>query len=249
MSRMLDLIRASALSYHQMISASKGALHVPAPEMVEILVYLAEHNKIFADTARLTLASWDEEQSKKIAADPNTPKEVLDYWLTPNNIRPALFPILIENSSVRVTKLSELAATLKGEVIDVMIASPRVQSAPQLLQDLSTNHQLSGAQAARVQALISGGAGPTSGRANKSRKGRSRSRQRAGRILCRACQRNRCRCRQAVPANWRNLRGRAHRNGTQGCGGCRVGDSCPGCCVHRLGPKTRRSQKDREPRG
>jgi len=160
MSRMLELVRASALPFHQMMSASKGALHVPSAEMVEILVYLAEHNKIFGDAARLTLAGWDEEVCKNIAADPKAPKEVLDYWLTPNNVRPALFPVLIENPSVRVGQLSELAAKLKGEFIDMMITSPRVRSLPQILQDLSTNHYLSGAQSARVQVLITGHAEP-----------------------------------------------------------------------------------------
>jgi hypothetical protein len=153
---MLELVRASALPFHQMMSASKGALHVPSEEMVEILVHLAEHNKIFGEAARLTLAGWDEEVCKAIAADPKAPKEVLDYWLAANNVRPALFPVLIENPAVPVSKLSDLAAKLKGEVIDVMIASPRVRSLPQVLQDLSTNHYLNGAQSARVQALITG---------------------------------------------------------------------------------------------
>src|SRR5260370_873040 len=88
MPRMLDLIRASALPSHQMMSASRGALRLPAEEMVEILVYVAEHNKIFGEQARLTLAGWDEATSKAIAADPNTPKEVLDYWLSPRNQAP-----------------------------------------------------------------------------------------------------------------------------------------------------------------
>jgi len=160
MSRMLDLIRASALASHQLMSASRGALRVPATEMVEILVYLAEHNKIYGGTAKLTLAGWDQEVCKTIAADSATPKEVLNYWLVPANIRPVLFPILIENRSVLNSKLSELAGVLKGEFIDVMIASPRVRSSPQLLQELSSNHALSGAQAARVQALIAGEAAP-----------------------------------------------------------------------------------------
>src|SRR5437899_693134 len=115
MSRLLDLIRASALPSHQMMTAARGALQVPAAETVEILVYLAEHNKIFGESARLTLAGWDEASSKAIASDPKTAKEVLDYWLSPRNIRPALFPILLENQSVLVVKLSELAPTLKGE--------------------------------------------------------------------------------------------------------------------------------------
>jgi hypothetical protein len=156
MARMLDLIRASAVSQHQMMSAAKGALRVPAEEMVEILVYIAEHNKIFGEPARLTLAAWDELSAKQIAADPQAPKEVLDYWLAPKNIRPLLFEILLENPSVPMTKLAELAATLHGEFVDTMIASPRVRSSMQMLNDLSANHNLSGAQAARVQALIKG---------------------------------------------------------------------------------------------
>ena len=117
MSRMLDLIRASALPSHQMMSASRGALHVPASEMIEILVYLAEHNKIFGEQARLTLAGWDETSAQAIASDPKTPKEVLDYWLSPKNLRSALVPLLLENDSVPLGKLAELATALEGESV------------------------------------------------------------------------------------------------------------------------------------
>lgn len=156
MSRMLDLIRSSSLNFYQMTTASKGALHVPPEEMVEILVYLAEHNKIFADQARLTLAAWDESSAKTIAANPATPQEVLGYWLAERNLRAVLFPVLIENPSVQAERISGLAGTLKGEWVDMLIASPRVRKSRQLLQDLSNNHHLSGAQAARVQVLIGG---------------------------------------------------------------------------------------------
>lgn len=157
MPRMLDLIRASALPSHQMMSASKGALRLPAAEMLEILVYLAEHNKIFGETARLTLAGWDEASAKAIAADPDAPADVLRYWLSPQNLRTALFPIVIANPTVKINKIAELASTLKGEMLDVVIASPRVRNSPQALHDLSTNKNLSGTQAARVRALIAGG--------------------------------------------------------------------------------------------
>ena len=156
MPRMIDLVRACALPSHQMMTASKGALRLPAEEMVEILVYLAEHNKILGGQARLTLAGWEEASAKTIASNPNAPKEVLDYWLSPRNLRAVLFPLLLENTSVTTGKLSELASSLKGECIDAMIASPRVQGSPQLLTDLSSNKQLSGVQTARVQELISG---------------------------------------------------------------------------------------------
>jgi hypothetical protein len=161
MSRMLDLIRASAISPHQMMSAAKGALHVPPVEMLQILIYIAEHNKIHGEQARLTLAGWDEASAKQLAADPDTPKDILNYWLSPKNIRLSVFELLLENRSVQMSKLAELGSTLKGELIDVMIASPRVRNSMQVLNDLSANHNLTGAQAARVQSLINGNDGGT----------------------------------------------------------------------------------------
>ena len=55
-----------------------------------------------------------------------------------------------------MSKLAELASKLQGEFIDAMMASPRVRNSMQVLNDMSTNHNLSGVQAARVQALIRG---------------------------------------------------------------------------------------------
>jgi len=151
---MLELIRASALPAHQMMSAAKGALHLPPSETVEILVYLAEHNRIFSEPATLTLAGWDEASAKIIAADPKTAAPVLDYWLSPKNFRLSLFPLLLENESVSIAKLSELAKTLNGAWADMMLASPRVRASLQLLQDLSSNRRLSAAQAALVKGLL-----------------------------------------------------------------------------------------------
>ena len=69
MSRMIDLIRASALPSNLMMAASKGSLSVPPQEMLEILVHLANHNKIFGQQAKFTLASWDENVSRAAAAN------------------------------------------------------------------------------------------------------------------------------------------------------------------------------------
>ena len=154
MSRMLELVRSNSLSSHQMMTASKGALSVPAEEMVEILVYIAEHNKIMGETARLTLAGWEESSAKAIVSNPNSPKEILDYWVSARNLRPALFPLLLENSSVSNRILGELASTLKGEWIDAMIASPRVRASRILLADLNSNKELTESQAARVKELF-----------------------------------------------------------------------------------------------
>ncbi|MGB7640690.1 MAG: hypothetical protein WBL82_05370, partial [Terriglobales bacterium] len=77
MARMIELIRTSQVPSNLMQSAARGSLSVPPAEMIEILVHLALHNKIFAQQARLTLAGWDEKSCLAGAQDPVTSAEVL----------------------------------------------------------------------------------------------------------------------------------------------------------------------------
>jgi len=142
MPRMIDLIRHSQFSSNLMHAAARGALLVPPGEMMEILVHLALHNKIFGEQARLTLAGWDEKASKSVAADPATSREVLGYLLTLKNIRPALLPALLENPSVRDEELAEVAASGSREVVDVLLTNPRVRKSPILRDALQSNPRL-----------------------------------------------------------------------------------------------------------
>jgi hypothetical protein len=136
MPRMIDLIRVSALPSNLMHSASKGSLQVPGDEMIEILVHLATKNQLFGQQARMTLAAWDEAGSRAAAANPKTAKEVLDYFISPQNLRPALLPALLENPSVREGALVELAASSSREVIETMQKSGRVKRSPRILEAL-----------------------------------------------------------------------------------------------------------------
>src|SRR5215471_4029585 len=105
MARTIDQIRASRLPSNMMQFAARGALQVPPAENIEILVYLAVHNKVFGELARMTLAGWDEKASLAVAADPQTQAEVLNYWISADNLRPCLLPALLENPSVHPEKL------------------------------------------------------------------------------------------------------------------------------------------------
>ena len=91
--------------------AARGALQVPAAENIEILVHLAVHNKVFGDLAKMTLAGWDEKSSLAAASDPQTPREVLDYFIAPDNLRPKLLSALLENPSVPEPQLVKLATS------------------------------------------------------------------------------------------------------------------------------------------
>ena len=139
MPRMLDLIRTSQVPSNLMQSAARGALAVPPDEMIEILVYLALHNKLFSEQSRLTLAGWDEKASRAVAANPATSAEVLGYLTASENLRIALLPQLAENPSVSEESLDALAVSGSRSVVEVLLNSPRVTNSPKLLQALQAN--------------------------------------------------------------------------------------------------------------
>ena len=142
MERMLDLIRTSRAPSNLMQFAARGALAVPPDEMIEILVYLAIHHKLFGERSRLTLAGWDEKASRIVAADPNTSPEVLGYFASLENLRIALLPQLAENPSVSEEALDALAVSGSRSVVEVLLTSKRFLNSPRLLQALQANPNL-----------------------------------------------------------------------------------------------------------
>jgi hypothetical protein len=154
MTRSIDLIRASKLPSNMMQFAARGALSVPPDENIEILVYLAKHNHIFGPLARMTLAGWDEKASLAAAADPKTSREVLDYLISPDNLRPKLLPALLENPSLPDSELAKVAISASHENIAVMLHSSRVRAATSVLHALRSNPYLKPEQAAVIAGLL-----------------------------------------------------------------------------------------------
>ena len=142
MERIIDQIRASKLSSNLMQFAARGALQVSAAENIEILVYLARYNKVFGELARLTLAGWDEKQCLAAASDPQTPPEVLNYFIASENLRPRLLPGLLENPSVREDQIAKLATSALRDTIDIMLKTPRVRSLRRVVDALKSNPYL-----------------------------------------------------------------------------------------------------------
>ena len=170
MPRMIDLIRASAVPSNLMQSAARGALAVPPQEMIEILVHLAVHNKVFGDQARLTLAGWDEVSSRVAASAPNTSKEVLQYFIASENLRPALLPALLENPSLDEATLAEAAGSASREVVEAMLKSGRINHSEKILSSLSSNPNLTGIETTNIKnKLASGIAAPVNSQAEEER--------------------------------------------------------------------------------
>ncbi len=156
MSRMLEMMKQSEVPANLMRSASLGALALPPAEMVEILVYLAQHS-IFSQQATMTLAGWDEKSALAIAQDANTPKEVLEYFIDPKNLRPSLFKSLLENPSVSESRLQELAVSVTRERASEMLQSDRVLQSPEILHSLQRNPHLTNAEHLVIVKALHGG--------------------------------------------------------------------------------------------
>ncbi len=154
MPRMIDLIRASAVPSGLMHSAARGGLAVPPQEMIEILVHLATENKVFAQQARLTLAGWDEASAREAAANPETSKDVLSYLVDPQNLRPGLLPVLLENPSVNAESIMTLAISATREQTEVMLHSTRVNAAREILNVLGSNSNLTEAETKAIQEKV-----------------------------------------------------------------------------------------------
>ncbi len=135
---MIELIKNSAVPAALMRTASKGALALPAEEIIEILVYLSSH-QIFGEQARMTLADWDEAACIQVCADPTTPFEIIEYFLNPQNRRPRLLPALLENPSVPELDLQQLAQEQSASVAEIMLKSPRVLGSRNILHSLQSN--------------------------------------------------------------------------------------------------------------
>ena len=151
MAKMIDLVRSSGLPSHRMQQAARGALTVPPAEMIEILVYLANHNKIFGQQAKMTLAGYDEASAREVAKDPGTSKEVLEYLIAAQNLRPALLPALLENPSVRVDSILELANAGTREIAQVIGESARAKASTPIQNALESNPNFKKIPAARPE--------------------------------------------------------------------------------------------------
>jgi hypothetical protein len=142
MPRMIDLVRKSQMSAQMMQAAARGALAVQAGEMMEILVHLALHSKVFGEQARITLAGWDEKASASVAADPATSAEVLGYLVSPKNLRPVTLPALLVNPSVPRESLLEVAAGGARWVVEALLVSEAAKKSSALMTALQTNPRL-----------------------------------------------------------------------------------------------------------
>ena len=159
MSQMLDLIKRNAVPAAVIRSAARGALSIPADEMIEILVYLT-NNPVVGQEAKLTLAGWDESSARTVLCSSAAPQEVLEYFWAEQNRRPSLMPALIENSKIAEQQVAELGGKASRELVNSMLASARVRSSPAILEALLRNPHLSPDEAQHIRSGLGEEPGP-----------------------------------------------------------------------------------------
>jgi hypothetical protein len=150
MSQMLQLIKNNAVPAAVMRSAAKGALSVPAAEMIEILVYLTGNN-VFSEEAEMSLAKWDETSLAAILSSSDARPEVLEYFWDEKNRRRGLLPALVENPQISEQRLIEAAGRAARDLVNVMLASRRVHSTQAVLQVLLSNTFLTEAEVQQIR--------------------------------------------------------------------------------------------------
>jgi hypothetical protein len=150
MAPILEDIKKNAVPVSVMRSAARGALPIPADEMLEVLVYLTQ-NPLFGQDARMTLAGWDARSAMEVLGKDTATPEVLLYYWQPENRRPGLMPTLIENRAVPDSLLMELADTASRETVKMLLASARVCSSPAVVEALLGNEYVTPAEAQELR--------------------------------------------------------------------------------------------------
>ena len=148
--KILDQIKSNAIPVELMRSAARGALPLPAVEMLEILVHLSTHS-LFAEEAKMTLAGWDVVSAVEICSDPDAPAEVLGYFWLETNRRPPLMAALIENPAISETMLLEAAVDGRREIVNLLLGSPRARSSPMVVEALAANPAITPEQLRELQ--------------------------------------------------------------------------------------------------
>ena len=143
MPKMLEMIQQSAVPANLMRTAARGALALPASEMLEILVYLTTH-PLFGEEARMTLAGWDVASAVNVCSDPHVAGAIISYFLNPKNWRPPILTALVNNPALDEPQLMDLAAAANREVAGIMISSELVLKHKWVLKQLFANPKIAG---------------------------------------------------------------------------------------------------------
>ena len=80
--------------------------------------------------------------------------EVLNYFISPDNLRPKLLPALLENPSIPEGQLVKLAIGASRDTIEIMLKSARVRSLSGVVAALKSNPYLKKEEAEELRQCV-----------------------------------------------------------------------------------------------
>ena len=99
----------------------------------------------------MTLAGWDEKACLAAISDPKIPRDVLDYFISPDNLRPRLLLPLLENPSVPESQVVKVARSAMRDTLDIILKSKRAMSIPTVVDVLKSNPYLTKEEAKQLR--------------------------------------------------------------------------------------------------
>ncbi len=105
------------------LAAASGQLADVAPETaIELLVALTEEDDAeVRRRAHTTLASWTEDQLRPLLKRRGASAEVMRYFLSTDNLRPELLPVVLANRATPPDAIADLAAVAGMDTIKIML--------------------------------------------------------------------------------------------------------------------------------
>lgn len=104
------------------LAAARGEADLPPEAALGLLVALSrDADERVRTEARRTLAAWPAETLESLVSRQNTSADVLEFFLTPENLRPELLPNLLTNRYTPQDAIAELAAIADLEIVKILL--------------------------------------------------------------------------------------------------------------------------------
>lgn len=104
------------------LAAARGQANVPPEAALELVVALShDSDEQVRSEARRTLASWPAEELEPLLRRRTTSPQVLEYFLTSENLRRELLPTVLANRNAPPDAVTELAAIADLETVKIML--------------------------------------------------------------------------------------------------------------------------------
>lgn len=145
MSRMLELVRQQQVPEPVLRSLATGTMPLARVEQLEILVELT-HDPRVGITAAQTLAGWSSDELRTLAADPLTPRAILNYFIEPRHRRPDIMLPLLSNPALSEGTIAVVAETARRELLEAMLVNERAVRSPEIMVGMAANPELQPAE-------------------------------------------------------------------------------------------------------